>query len=154
MSLDEKITATFILEVIGKPAEHLTETLKNIIERMGKEKGVVVKNQKINKPAPMKKQKDFYTNFAEVELEIEGYLKLVLMVFGYMPAHVDIISPENIKLTNDGLTGILNELTRRLHGYDELARVIQMERKILERKLKALLEEKNKSGKKGEEKKK
>ncbi len=121
---------------------------------MGKEKGVVVKNQKINKPAPMKKQKDFYTNFAEVELEIEGYLKLVLMVFGYMPAHVDIISPENIKLTNDGLTGILNELTRRLHGYDELARVIQMERKILERKLKALLEEKNKSGKKGEEKKK
>ena len=154
MSLNEKITTTFILEIIGKPAEHLTETLKNIIERMGKEKGVVVKNQKINKPAPMKKQKDFYTNFAEVELEIEGYLKLVLMVFGYMPAHVDIISPENIKLTNDGLTGILNELTRRLHGYDELARVIQMERKILERKLKALLEEKNKSGKKGEEKKK
>jgi len=34
---------------------------------------------------------------------------------------------------------ILNELTRRLHGYDEVARVIQIEKNILEKKLREIL---------------
>jgi len=44
----------------------------------------------------------------------------------------------------------LNELTRRLHGYDEIARIIQVEKNALEKKLKAVLEEK---GEKKEDKK-
>lgn len=142
MSLNEtkKISAVFILEVVGRPPEHLTETLKNLIEKMKQEKDVNVKNSKIKEPVLMKDQKDFYTNFAEIEIEVESPLKLLVMVFGYMPAHLEITYPENIKLTNDGFGGILNELTRRLHGYDEVVRVIQMEKKILEKKLRALSE--------------
>ena len=146
MSLDEtkNIRAVFILEIVGRPPEHLTDTLKNIVDKMKEEKGVSIKDFKINEPALMKDQKDFYTNFAEIELEVENSLKLLLMVFQYMPAHIEITYPENIKLTNDGFGGILNELARRLHGYDEVARVIQIEKNILEKKLKALLEEKDK----------
>ena len=149
MSLDEtkNIRAVFIIEVAGRPPEHLTETLRKLIEKMKEEKGVSVKDQKINKPTLMKDQKDFYTNFAEVELEFEDALKLLIMVFRYMPAHIEITYPENIKLTNDGFGSILNELARRLHGYDEIARVIQIEKKILEKKLRTLLEEKKKTEK-------
>lgn len=144
MSLEEtkKIEAIFILEIIGRPAEHLTETLKNIIEKMKKEKGVTVKDSKINEPVPLKDKGDFFTNFAEIELEMEDPLRLLLMIFAYMPAHVEITRPESIKFTNDGLGGILNELTRRLHGYDEIARVLQIEKNILEKKLKSVLGEK------------
>lgn len=146
MSLDEtkNIRAVFILEIIGRPAEHLSKTLNMIIGRMKEEKGVIIKEHRVNEPVLMKDQKDFYTNFAEIELEAENSLKLLQMVFQYMPAHIEITYPENIKLTNDGFGGILNELTRRLHGYDEVARVIQIEKNILEKKLKALLEEKDK----------
>ena len=146
MNLNEtkNIKAVFIIEVVGRPPEHLTETLKNIIEKMKGEKGVSIINQKINNPVLMKDQKDFYTNFAEVELDIESPQKLTYMVFGYMPAHVEVIYPENINLTNDNFTAILNELARRLHGYDEIARVIQVEKNILEKKLKSILSEKKK----------
>jgi hypothetical protein len=156
MSLDEtkNIGAIFIIEVAGRPPEHLTETLGKIIEKMKEEKGVDVKDYKINEPVLMKDQKDFYTNFAEIELEVENSLKLLLMVFGYMPAHVEIIHPESIKLTNDGFGGILNELARRLHGYDEIARIIQIEKNILEKKLKSILEENKKSEKKRPEEEK
>ena len=82
--------------------------------------------------------------FLDYELEVENPLKLLLMVFAYMPAHIEITHPENIKLTNDGFGGIVNELARRLHGYDEVARVIQIEKNILEKKLKTVLEEKEK----------
>jgi len=140
MSLTETtgIRAMMILEIIGRPAEHLTETLNKLIEEIDKEKGVVVKEKNIKEPVLMKEQKDFYTTFAEIEVEVEEIMHLAILMFKYMPAHVEVISPELIALTNNSWSEILSELTRRLHGYDEVARVIQNEKVILEKKLKEL----------------
>ena len=136
------IKAVLIFEVIGRPPEHLTETLNDIIKKIDEEKGVSVKEKKVNEPVLMKDQKDFYTSFAEVEVEVEEILSLAMLMFKHMPAHVEIISPELITLTDNGWNEILNELVRRLHGYDEIARIVQMEKEILEKKLKGLMEKK------------
>lgn len=154
MSLDEedKIKAVFMLEILGRPPEHITETLKDIIEnRMKKEKGVVVKNYKINEPVLIKDQKDLYTNFAEIEIEFENTLALLFMSFAYMPAHIEIMHPEKLKITNNELSSIVNELTRKLHGYEEIVRIVQAEKNILEKKLKSILKDKDENKK--EEKK-
>ena len=152
MSLDEtkKIGAVFILEAIGRPPEHLTETLKNLTDKFAEEKIVKIIETKVHESQLMKDQKDFYTNFAEIEFEIEKVFELILLIFKYMPAHVEITYPEQITISNNDMNAALNELVRRLHGYDELARVIQIEKKVLEKKLKAVLEER---GEKKEEKK-
>ena len=161
MSSDEtkNIQATIILEIIGKPPEHLIETLENLIKQIDEEKGVNVKKKEIKEPMPMKdkvgflksggkekvkQHKDFYTTFAEIEIEVEEIFNLAFLMFKYMPAHVEIISPELIALTNNGWNEIFNELTRRLHGYDEVARMLQVEKEILERKLKELIDGGNK----------
>lgn len=146
----KKIRATFIFEVIGKPPEHLTETLNGIIKKIGEEKGIEVKDSKLNEPVLMKDNKEFYTSFAEVSVEAEEMMYFVMLMFKYMPAHVEIDSPEYITLTNNDFGEILSELARRLHGYDEVARVMTMEKNILEKKLRELLpkktEEKEKEG--------
>jgi len=85
------IRAAMIIEIIGKPPEHLTETLDNIIKQIDEEKGVVIKEKKINEPVLMKEQKDFYTGFAEIEVEIEEIVDLAMWMFKYMPAHIEII---------------------------------------------------------------
>lgn len=145
MSLDERetrnIRAILIIEVIGKPPEHLTETLNNIIGKIDKEKGVDVKEKKLHEPVLMKDNKNFYTTFAEVEVEVEEILNLAILMFKYMPANIEILSPELIALTNNGWSDIFSELTRRLHGYDEVARIIQAEKNILEKKLREFLPE-------------
>ncbi len=155
MNSDEpkKINVLMILEVLGRPPEHLVETLEGLIKQIGEEKGVSVKKKEIKEPVPMKdkvgslekggekiKTGEFFTSFAEIELEIEDILYLAMLMFKYMPAHVEIISPENITLTNNGLNEIFNEIVRRLHGYDEIARVLQVEKGILERKLKEMID--------------
>ncbi len=156
MSLDNKeletkgIRAAMMIEVIGKPPEHLIETLNNIVKQIDEEKGVDIKEKKIKEPVLMKDQKDFYTSFAEVEVEVEEILHLARLMFKYMPAHIEIISPELIALTNNGWNDILNELTRRLHGYDEVARIIQVEKNILEKKLREAVGDK--TGKEDKEK--
>jgi hypothetical protein len=141
MSSDEKkkINAILILEIIGRPPEHLVGSLEGIAKQIGEEKGVKVLGKKINPPVIMKEQKDFYVSFMEVEAEIEEILSLAILMFKYMPAHVEIISPQNLTLTNAGFNDLFNELTRRLHGYEEIARILQTEKMILENQLKTIV---------------
>lgn len=143
----EKVFATIMLEVLGRPPEHLKETLLDLITQIGKEKGVEVKEHTIHEPIELKDNKNFYTSFAEIEIEAESIREIMGLTFKYMPSHIEVISPENIILDNNMLNEILNELTRRLHAYDDLARIIQNEKIILENKLKELGENKKKSSK-------
>ena len=136
------ITAVMILEAVGKPPEHLVEALENLLKEMDKEKGVSIISKDINEPIEIKDQKGFYTTFAEVEVEVEEIAHIAILMFKYMPAHIEIVYPELIALTNGGWNDIFNELTRRLHGYDEVTRVTQVEKSILEKKLREILKEK------------
>jgi len=132
------LRAVFILEIIGRPAEHLTETLNKIIDQIDEEKGIKVIEKKVKEVIEMKDKKDFYTTFAEVEVEAEEVSQIVMLMFKYMPANVEIIEPELIALSNNGWSDILSELTRRLHGYDEIARVLQLQNAQMQKKLKEL----------------
>jgi hypothetical protein len=145
--------ASVILEIIGRPAEHLVESLEKIIKSIAEEKGMDVAESKINEPVPMKDQKDFFTTFAEVEVDIEEAIHLVALIFKYMPAHIEIISPETLSMTNNDFNEIFNELVMRLHSYDEVAGVLQMEKKILEDKLRQILGQISEAKKKAGEKK-
>ncbi len=136
----KEIISSLILEVLGKPPEHLKDTLKKIIEKLSNEKDVEVIEKKINEAAELKKKKGFYTNFAEIELKTKTFRGLLGIVFKYMPAHVEIVSPEKVSFTNNEAGEMINELSRRLHGYDEVARVMKVEKNVLEKKLKNILE--------------
>lgn len=139
MTSGKNIQAILILEIIGRPPEHLIASLEDLIKEMGKEKGVSVVGKKINEPVLMKDQKDFYTTFAEIEVTVEDILLLAMLMFKYMPAHIEVISPEMIPVSNNGWSEVLSELTRRLHAYDEVARVIAVEKDILEKRLREVL---------------
>jgi hypothetical protein len=146
------IKATIILEIIGKPPEHLVNTLEEIIKNIGEEKGVEVIDKKINEPILMKDSKEFYTTFAEVDLEVENISYLSILMFRYMPSHIEVREPEFIALTNSGWTDILSELTRRLHGYEEVARMIQIQNAKMQKKMQELMSEKNEDKKDDKEK--
>lgn len=138
LNKEPAIHAMIVLDVIGRPPEHLIDSLEEVIKAIDAEKGVSVKNKDIKKPELMKDSKDFYTTFAEVEIEVEEMMHLIIVLFKYMPAHIEIMTPEIIAITNNSWNDILNELARRLHGYDEIARIMQMEKTMLENKISEL----------------
>lgn len=134
----EGIRAMLILDIIGRPPQYLVETLEKVAEEMGKEKGVKITGKNIKEPTVMKDNKEFYTTFSEIEVEVEDILYLAILMFKYMPAHIEVISPETISLSNNGWGDILSELVRRLHSYDEVARILQIERQELLKKIQEL----------------
>lgn len=138
-SHDEKtVRAMMILDIIGRPPEYLVQMLDNVIKDMADEKGVKVISSNVKEPTFMKDNKEFYTTFAEVEVETEDIMYLAVLMFKFMPAHIEIISPETINLSNNEMSDILSELIRRLHAYDEVVRITQIEKQELIKKIQEL----------------
>lgn len=136
MSSDDfKIKALLIIEIMGRPKEHLMVALNDIIDKIDAEKDVSVTMKKVNEPMEIETQKGMYTNYAEIEVEVKNPMVLSGLMFRYMPAHVEVISPENFYMTNVNYTELMTEITRRLHVYDNIARVLQMEKAIMEKKI-------------------
>jgi hypothetical protein len=147
MNLDEKekkIRAHLIFEVIGKPKEHLVKALEQILEKLEQEKGVEIENKKVNEPVEMKNQEEFFSDFAEAEILVEDITTLNALMFKYMPAHVEIISPELIALQNNGWNEIFNDMLRKIHGYDEVTRVLQVKAAQMQKKINELEEKEKK----------
>jgi len=147
----EKIKASIILEALGRPKEHVETFLTSVMNQLGTEKGITVLKKNVKEAVSVEGKEGFFTTFAEIEIETETIMHLIFVTFKYMPAHVEIIYPENLNFRNGEMGEILSELTRKLHGYDEVARVLQIEKEILEKKLKAILENSEKKQEKIEE---
>lgn len=130
----EKIKVIIIIEMMGKPADYLVETLKKFTDRMEIERGVKIASKKINKPKKVK-DSDLLSSFAEVELELDSLQHLFMIIFTYMPSHIEIISPEEIRLRNFELNSLANDLTIRMLQYDSIAKKMIYERRILENQL-------------------
>ncbi len=148
---EQEINALLILEVLGRPKEHIFSALTQLVEQLNKEKGVKVLSKSIKEPRELKQEEqpaqqpqELYITFAEVEVQVTSLFDLMGILFKYMPSHIEIISPENISSTNADWNDMLNDLTRRLHSYDEVARVMQMENAILKNQLKIILEQQKK----------
>lgn len=129
------INASIIIEIMGRPADYLKENMLKLVDKMGSEKGVKILGRKISETKKIENS-DFFTIFAEIELEFESLKQLILIIFTYMPSHIEITKPEEIRMSNYDLNVLCNEITLRLHNYDEIAKSIIFEKKILENQLK------------------
>ncbi|MDP3881612.1 MAG: hypothetical protein Q8Q31_01910 [Nanoarchaeota archaeon] len=131
----EKIKVQFILEILGKPPEHITQSLINLIDKMDKEKGIKVVEKSLHDPVPLKDSKELYTAFAEITAELDSVENYFAIIFSYFPANIEVISPKGFSLSLDKLNELGNFLVGRLHEYDNLAKTLVGENTILMNKL-------------------
>jgi len=125
-----------IVEMAGRPPEHLKNMLGEHVGRLDKMKDVRVHSIKGNEPRQIENQ-DLFTCFAEVDFEVENFSRLADLMFDFMPSSVEVIEPSKVELDCNGATGLLNNLSGRLHRYDELARMAQVRIRQLEVQLQA-----------------
>jgi hypothetical protein len=124
---DKKFKAIIIVEIMGRPAEHAKESLKQHVKTLGDKKGVRVISEVISdaKKIEEAKQQELFTCFAEVELETDTFFRLIEIIFEYMPSSVELLEPEEFTMDLPETTTFLNNLTGRLHRYDEVTKIAQ-----------------------------
>lgn len=131
------VRAVLIVEVAGKPAEHVKESIEKHVNSLKERKDVTVNSLFISEPKKVVDDKEVFTCYSEIDLEVENLFILTEIVFDYMPSSVEVLEPANINLTSSQASSLLNNVSGRGHKYDEIAMLAQA--KIKELKDEAVL---------------
>ena len=109
---DEKVKAMFVFEIMGRPPEHIKESLNMFIDKLAEAKVIKIESRKVHEPKLIEKENvtDFYTTFAEVELTGDNLEVIIDVVLNMLPSHVEIIEPLELKMQNFELSGVLSKL--------------------------------------------
>jgi len=131
-----------IVEMAGRPAEHVKEALSKHVSVLDKLSDIEVHTIKISEPRELelpegsKQTETMFTCFAEVDFETESFSRMSQVMFDFMPSSVEVIEPSKVNLEATEATELLNNLSGRLHRYDEVARMAQFKVQQLEAQLK------------------
>ena len=150
-----------IVEMAGRPAEHLTESLEKHISILNKVDDVTVHSIKVSEPKEIE-QKDvapeeiMFAAFAEADFEAESFARLSETMFGFMPSSVEVIEPSKVTMDSSESTALLNNISGRMHRYDEIAKIagarLQQMNAQLQAAQKALIDKDAEISKLGEKK--
>jgi len=133
-----KIEARIIMELMGRPENHVKETLQTLTLRLGSESGIKIIDKKQFDPKKIEGSETLFSAFAEIELEAESMEKLLLVTYLYSPSNLEIISPENLKISNADLNLFFNSLLDRVHSHGAVLKKAIGERDILLRQMEYL----------------
>ncbi len=132
----ENIRAILTIEILGRPADHVKETMSQIVEKIGSTKGVKVISHTDNEPIPAQNSKTLFTTFSEIEAEFEDLNSYFQIIFAYLPSHIDVIEPAELVLRNEDVNELTNIILQRLHNYETITKTALAERDKLFNKLK------------------
>lgn len=123
--MSDKILCRVVVEVLGKPKEHVERVIKGYIEKIKKDEKYTVLREEF---AEVKKQEsDLWATFAELEMELGNIQDLISFCFDYMPSTLEVLKPVEISLSDKGFSDFFNDLQARLHQVDMIAKQVKME---------------------------
>lgn len=125
-----------IIEVLGKPKEHVEDSIKQYVDHIKQDSELVVLNEDYSE---VKEQGKLWSKFVELDLVIKGTSKLISFCFEYMPSSLEVIKPERFALTNAELSNFLNDLQARLHNVDMIVKQLKAESDFLKHNMNAVL---------------
>jgi hypothetical protein len=135
------VRAIMIVEVAGRPPEHLKSALSEHIGVLNKVNDITVHSIKLSEPREIENSKGMFTCFAEADFECDSFARLSETMFDFMPSSVEIIEPSKVSLNMNEATNLLNNISGRMHRYDELAKIAGIKLKQMAKREAELLAE-------------
>ncbi|MBW2973234.1 hypothetical protein KY346_02485 [Candidatus Woesearchaeota archaeon] len=124
-----KIKARVIIEMLGAPKEYIEQTLTNYLEKLRTD-GIKIVNE-VKEEA--KKQGELFSTFAELDIEFEKIEDLFGFCFDSMPSSVEILEPEELKISAADFSNYLNDLQAKLHEVDMVVKTTRAQNAVLDK---------------------
>ncbi|MBW3003327.1 hypothetical protein KY337_02090 [Candidatus Woesearchaeota archaeon] len=136
MDEDNKIVFRAIMEVLGKPKEHVDTTMKSLVNQIKALGDFKVVESFVSET---KEQEHLFSSFAELEIEANKMSQLIGFCFDFMPSSIEIISPDELKLTASDMSDLLTDLQAKLHDGDMVTKKLNSVNFFLRKNLNALI---------------
>lgn len=126
------IRCKIIIEILGKPKEHVEKTLRIYVDKIKDDSDLIVLKSEF---ADAQEKGDLWATFVELELIIKGIPKLIAFCFDYMPSSIEILKPEEFSMKRSTIEDLLNDLQARLHNVDMVVQQQKNENEFLKQNL-------------------
>ncbi len=126
-----------IIEVLGKPKAYVENSLRAFVQKIKKDSNLEVIHEDYGEAT--EHENDTWTTFVELEILIKDIITMTGFCFDYMPASIEILAPENMKLKSQELSMIINDLQGKLHHLDAMVKQFKMQNDFLRKNTRTLL---------------
>ena len=109
---EKEIRARLIIEVVGLPKEHVSETLNKLIEKIRDDNVLILEKQEIFEPVELQDMK-LFSSFVEADIKFPGIDKLVGFCFDFTPSSVEILEPMSFIFDAKFLNSMLNDFVKK-----------------------------------------
>ena len=121
-----------IIEVLGKPKEHVEKSIKAYINNMREDKDLSILKEDYSEITEKEK---LWLGYVELEIVVRGLPKLFHFCFEYMPSSIDILKPSSFTFSEREMTGYMNDLQARLHTVDMVVKNLKSENNFIKRNM-------------------
>lgn len=128
------IRCKVILEVLGKPKEHVEKALKMYVEKIKDDSDLIILKEEF---ADLQEKEKLWATFAELEMVVKGIPKLIAFCFDYMPSSVQILKPDELNLKRSTIEDFANDLQARLHHVDMIVKKLKNENEFMKKNMHA-----------------
>ncbi|MBD3249518.1 hypothetical protein GF336_05715 [Candidatus Woesearchaeota archaeon] len=142
MDIKEKLekgylSARAIIEVAGKPKEHIEKAIKSYVEKIKNDPDIDILKSDF---AEVTENEGMFSTFVEMDIVVKDMPRLISFCFNYMPSSIEISEPQEMKLNSAELSTIFSDLQAKLHEVDVIAKKLRNENTMLSNNVNVLLE--------------
>jgi len=132
----KKVRFVTILEVLGKPKEHVEKAIKDYVKDIKENPDYLILKEEYS---DVKEQGKMWSVFVELEMVVKDVQEMFGFCFSYMPSSIEVLKPEKMEFSNLDVAGVLNDLQAKLHDLDSVAKKLRAENGFLKRNMKTTL---------------
>jgi hypothetical protein len=126
------IRCKIIIEVLGKPKEHVEKTLRMYVDKIKDDSDLIILNSDFSEAIEKAK---LWATFVELDMIIKGIPKLTAFCFDYMPSSIEITKPDEFVMKKSTVENLINDLQARLHQVDMIVKQKKNENDFLKQNL-------------------
>jgi len=127
-----EITFRALMEVLGKPKEHVKESLDKYVAQLKASDKYTVLNEDYA-DVEKREDSDLWATFVELEIKTDSIENLIMFCFEYMPSSIEVLAPAEFKLADQDVSHLLSNLQGRLHQIDMVAKQLKIENDALKK---------------------
>lgn len=148
----DKILCRAIVEVVGKPKEHVEKAINSIIDSAKEIKGLKVIKADIEEVKSLKEEKlskteekiqkaagELFATFAEIEFSATNLDVVASFCFDFLPSSLEIIEPENMQINLQDVSKLMNDILSKIHNADMTVKRLNFENAALKTNAQLLL---------------
>jgi 23S rRNA pseudoU1915 N3-methylase RlmH len=136
--MEKEIIFRAVIEVLGRPKEHVEESMKGYLAKLKEDKTFEVISEDLAE-AKKQEEEEMFVVFAELEVKVARVDDIVGFCFEYMPSIVEILEPKQLLMKDLTISNLLNDLQARLHHLGTVAKQLKSENDFMKKSMAALL---------------